>query len=263
MADSGYLKLRHRDIEQIALVCLNCARVLMQSGSSGRVVHACGETLAKALGVDLLGLRVGYTSIAITLGSGANTITRMVTLSEHGVNHRLNQAVRALVREAVNSRLPPAEITARLDALVRQTPRYPAWLVAVAVGLACAAFGELLGTDHRSFLPVFLAGGLGQCMRHQLLRINTNLYVVATATALLAAGLVGMAARLAGSNTVDLAMFAATLLLVPGISATNAQADVVDGYPTLGSARAVSVLTVMLFVSTGIWLARLLLGTAP
>jgi uncharacterized membrane protein YjjP (DUF1212 family) len=47
--------------------------------------------------------------------------------------------------------------------------------------------------------------------------------------------------------------------LVPGVAATNAQADVMDGYPTLGSARAVSVIMTMAFVATGLWLAQMFL----
>lgn len=260
MSDTVGDTLRHRDLEQIALVTLRCARILMQSGCRARVVHACGEALARAQGVDLLGFRVGYASIAITLGDRVNSITRMVTVTQHGVNHQRDWSVRALVREATEGRLSLGEIDARLDTLERQAPCYPAWLVADAVGLACAAFGVVLGIDHLAFLPVMVASSLGQFLRHQLLLRGINVYVVATATALVAAGLCGLGARFAGSSTVDLAMFAAVLLLVPGVPATNALADVIDGYPTLGSARGVSVLMVMLFTSTGLWLARLLAG---
>ena len=120
--------------------------------------------------------------------------------------------------------------------------------------------GELLGTDGLAFLPVLLASGVGQYVRHHLLRIGTNLFVVTAAVSLFTASMGGLGAHLTGSGTVDLAMFASTLLLVPGVPATNAQADVMDGYPTLGSARAVTVLMVMAFVTTGIWLARILAG---
>jgi uncharacterized membrane protein YjjP (DUF1212 family) len=65
---------------------------------------------------------------------------------------------------------------------------------------------------------------------------------------------------LAGSATINLAMMASMLLLVPGVPATNAQTDIIDGFPTMGSARAVSVIMVMVFATTGVWLAEILLG---
>jgi uncharacterized membrane protein YjjP (DUF1212 family) len=254
------VRVRHRDLEQIALIALRCARLLMQSGSSGRVIHQCGALLARSQGVELLGLRVGYASTSITLGRDGNSITRMVTVAGHGVNHRLDLAVRALVREAARTGMAPAEIDTRLDALLAGTPRYPGWLVAIAVGVACAAFAGLLGADARAMLATLLASAIGQALRQTMHRRGNNVFVIVAAVALLSALLGGLGARLAGSGTVDLALFGATLLLVPGVPATNAQVDIMDGFPTLGSARAVSVLMVMVFVAIGIWLAQMVLG---
>lgn len=260
LPETDPVRLRHRDLEQIALIALRCTRILMQSGCNGRVIHECGALLAGSQGVELLGLRVGYASIAITLGHGGNSISRMVTIAGHGVNHRLDQAVRALVRDAAHTAMAPAAIGTRLDALIAGVPRYPGWLVALAVGGACAAFAGLLGADARAMAASLLASTIGQAVRQVMHRRGINVFVIVAAVALLSAFLGGLGARLAGSATVDLALFGATLLLVPGVPATNAQVDVMDGFPTLGSARAVSVLMVMVFVAVGIWLAQIALG---
>ena len=55
-------------------------------------------------------------------------------------------------------------------------------------------------------------------------------------------------------------MMASILLLVPGVPATNAQMDIMDGYPSMGSARAVTVLMVMVFATVGVGLAEVVLG---
>ncbi|PPQ27723.1 threonine/serine exporter family protein [Rhodopila globiformis] len=251
---------RHRDLEQIAMACLACARMLMETGSRAMTVHECCRLLATGLGVEIMGTRVGYASITVTLVSGANTITRMVTVHRHGMDHRLNQAVRRLVVTAAQSAVPPADIMAQLDATVTTSPRHPLGVVVGAVGLACVAFGGLLGVDRLAFLPVFAASGAGQFVRHGLLARGINPYVAIVTTAFTAAFLCGTLARLAGSGTVNLAAIASTLLLVPGIPATNAQADILDGLPTMGSARAVSVLMVMVFTTTGIFAAQGVLG---
>ena len=65
---------------------------------------------------------------------------------------------------------------------------------------------------------------------------------------------------LSGSGTINLAMMASILLLVPGVPSTNAQTDIMDGYPTMGSARAVWVLMIMVFAAVGVWFAETLLG---
>jgi uncharacterized membrane protein YjjP (DUF1212 family) len=251
---------RHRDLEQIAIVSLACARMLMETGSRAMTVHECCRLIAAGLGVEIMGMRVGYASISVTLMSGANTITRMVTVSRHGMDHRLNQAIRRLVVSASRSAMPPAEIKTQLDAIVAASPRYPIGVVVIAVGLACAAFGGLLAIDHLAFLPIFLASSAGQFVRHTLLQRGINPYVALVTTAFTAAFLCGSFARLAGSETVNVAAIASTLLLVPGITATNAQADILDGLPTMGSARAVSMLMAMVFITTGIFAAQGVLG---
>jgi uncharacterized membrane protein YjjP (DUF1212 family) len=152
------------------------------------------------------------------------------------------------------------EVEGAMDRLVKETPRHPLWLVALAVGLACAAFGRLLGIDWMAFWPVFLGGGLGQAVRMLLLRRGLNPFVVATAIAFLASAIAGFGAHLLGSGTANLAMMASILLLVPGVPITNAQTDIMDGYPSMGSARAISVLMVMIFATTGVLIAEWLLG---
>jgi uncharacterized membrane protein YjjP (DUF1212 family) len=50
---------------------------------------------------------------------------------------------------------------------------------------------------------------------------------------------------------------------VPGVPATNAQTDIMEGFPTVGSARAVSVAMIMVFATIGIWGAEAVLGLLP
>lgn len=258
--DPDLTQFRHRELEQIAIASLGCARVLMETGSRAKVVQECCRLIATGLHAEMTGIRVGYASISVTLSSGINTITRMVTVNRHGMDYRLNQAIRGLVVTACASGMQPAEIRARLEEIVASSPRHPLWFVIAAVGLACAGFGLLLGTDLAAFLPVLLAGCVGQFVRHRMLHGGANPYVVTAATACFAALVGGISARFAGSHTVDLAMIASTLLLVPGVPATNAQADIMDGLPTLASARAISVSMTMVFVAAGIVFARSLLG---
>ena len=252
--------LQHRRLEQIAMTALHVARLLTECGARVRVAHEGAVLIAHGLGVEAVGLRTGYASQEITVSSGANTITRMTSVGPHGVNHRLDHALRALAVRVSKGSMTVEETERELDRLVRETPRHAAWVVALAVGVACAAFGRLLGIDWVAFAPVLLAGVIGQFVRSLLLKRGLNAYVVAAAIAFLAAGLGGSGARLAGSGTVNLAMMASILLLVPGVPATNAQTDIMDGFPTMGSARAVSVIMVMVFATTGVWLAEILLG---
>jgi len=50
-----------------------------------------------------------------------------------------------------------------------------------------------------------------------------------------------------------------TLLLVPGVPLLNAQNDILDGRPTLGSARAVWVVVILIFITAGLWFGQVVL----
>jgi uncharacterized membrane protein YjjP (DUF1212 family) len=252
--------VRHRVLERIAHVALQIGGTLTQSGASVRIAHEGALMIAEGQGVEVLGMRSGYASFEITVGAGHNTITRMLQVGPHGVNHRLDFAVRELALRAAQGGMTPDQIETELERLRRDTPRHPPWLVAIATGAACAAFGRLLGADWPSFLPMLAAAGVGQRLRHGLLRRGVNVFVVAAIIGCFAATLGGLGARLAGSGTVELAMMASILLLVPGVPSTNAQTDIMDGFPTMGSARAVWVIMIMVFAVTGLWLAEFLLG---
>jgi uncharacterized membrane protein YjjP (DUF1212 family) len=258
-AASDPVRMRHRDLEKIANVGLRIGRALMECGACVRVIHDGATLTARGLGAESVSVRVGYASLAINVAAAELTITRMIAVGRHGVNHRLDIAVRALAAATAANGGTAAAVHAELDRLLRETPRHPAWLVALATGTACAAFGRLLGIDWSAFLPVLLAGTIGQALRHQLLIRGVNYFVMSAIIAFLASSLAGWGARLVDSGSVDTAMIASVLLLVPGVPATNAMTDIMDGFPTVGSARAISVAMVMVFASTGLWLAQGLL----
>jgi len=105
--------------------------------------------------------------------------------------------------------------------------------------------------DWRAFIPVLAAGALGQWVRHFLLRRSTNAFVIAGCVAFLASGVGGVGARLAGSTTVEMAMLGSVLLLVPGVPMLDAHRDILEGHPTLGTARLVVVIMSLIFMAMG------------
>lgn len=252
--------LRHRELERIAMVALRAARLFLECGAKVKVVHEGVELIVRGLGVDFVGGRAGHGSHEVTVKSGINTITRMIPVGRHGVNHRLDYALRALCVQVSKGGMTPQAVEAEIDRLVKDTKRYRPVCVAGAVGIACAAFGRLLGIDWAAVGPVLVAGTLGQYGRHVLLSRGLNQYVMAAVIAFFSSGLGGFGAKVLGSHTVPLAMMASILLLVPGIPATNAQTDIMDGYPAMGTARAVTVLMIMIFATVGVWIAESVLG---
>jgi len=148
-------------LEPLAMAALDAGRILMESGASAASVDAIVAKFARGLGADRVDLRIGYASLAITIGIGPNGITRMREVGHLGVNQRMDQELWRLAERVSRGELTVGEARAELDRLSKGAPRHSAWVMAVAVGLACAAFGRLLNVDWLGTGPVFLAAMMG------------------------------------------------------------------------------------------------------
>lgn len=247
-------------IEDIAMVSMEFGKLLMECGAASAIVDEYVTRVATALGAESVDLRIGYASLAITVRVGGSGMARMRRVGAIGVNQRLDQAVRQCARRVESGELNLATAAGELKRVVRETPRHPGWFIDIAVGLACASFGRLLGVDWPAFGFVFAAATIGQFIRRKLIARQVNVFIAATLISFVASVLSGIGSRLAGSATVDTAMTAAVLLLVPGVPSLNAQYDILNGRPTLGSARAVWVAVILIFLTIGVWLGQMALG---
>ena len=254
------LQIEGQELDRIAEAASSAARMLIEVGVRSKLVHEDCARIAHGLGADRVGLFADYASLNITVTRGMSSITKTVELDPHGVNYRLSHAIRGLAQRICRGGMTSEEALSEMMHLKLGTGHHPPWVVVLGVGIACAAFGRLLGMDWESFLPVFIGGAIGQSIRYFLLRRGTNVFVVAACVAFLASSIGGLGAHWAGSTTLDIAMIASVLLLVPGVPALDAQYDILDGYPTLGTARAVVVSMILIFTATGVLIARAVLG---
>src|SRR5436190_14925554 len=92
--------LQRASLEDIAMVSMEFGRLLMECGASARGVDEIVDTVARGLGAERVELRIGYTSLAVTVGIGGEGITRMRKVGALGVNQRLGHSLSDLA-EAV------------------------------------------------------------------------------------------------------------------------------------------------------------------
>jgi uncharacterized membrane protein YjjP (DUF1212 family) len=243
----------------IAMAALGAGRMLMEAGASASSIEEIVTTVARGLGAERVELRIGYASLAVTLGLGNVGITRMLKVGPLGVNQQLDQNLWHLAARVSRQELTIEQTSTALARLMRETPSHPLWLRALSVGLACAAFGRLLGADWAGSGSVFVAAAAGQYIRGKLLHRKVNAFLCTALVSFLSSILGGLLGAWAGTTSLMTAVVASVLLLVPGVPAVNAQNDILDGRPTLGSARAVTVIMTLVFMAAGLWISRTLL----
>jgi len=254
----------HEDLpslDRVARLGLSAGRLLLESGASGRIVHEAIQDIADALGCDSAEVMCQHAAVLVMIRRRSESCMQMTKVGEHGVNLRRAQAVRQVIRELVAGNLDRHDAQVEIDRVPTTTPAYPVWLVCLSTGLACSAFGTLLGADWASFLPMLAGAAWGQWIRMIMIHDRHNIFVTAGVVSFLSALFAGVGARIAGSTQLPIATVAAVLLLVPGVAVLNAQMDVLESKPNLAMARALRVFYLLVFMTLGLALAQALVVT--
>ena len=246
-------------LSEVARLALSIGHLFMEFGESARMINDEIVSMAHCLGCDSAEVYCQHAAIIVTLRRGEEFCVQMGKVGEHGVNLRGSEAVSDIVRRVSRGDLEYSEAQTELDNIPRTTSSYPVWLVCLCTGLACSAFGRLLGTDWLSFFPILVASGIGQWIRRTMLVRKKNLLIVTGIVSFVSALLAGAGARLLGSSHLEIATISAVLLLVPGVAVLNIQTDVIEGKPNLAAARGLRVIYILLFMTLGLVAAQSLI----
>lgn len=243
-------------LAEIARLSLTVGRMLLEWGGNARTVHEAISAVATGLGCESAEAFCQHAAIIVVLNRDGGSFTQMGKVGEHGVNLRRTQRLQEIVQRVGLGQLGCAEAQAAVEKVPAETAHYPLWFACLATGLACSAFGRLFDSDWVSFFPTLLGAGVGQYVRHVLIRRKSNIFLTGGTVSFTAAILAGFGARALGSAQLPLAMVASVLLLVPGIPVLNAQIDILEGKPNLAAARALRITFLLLFMTLGLSLAQ-------
>jgi uncharacterized membrane protein YjjP (DUF1212 family) len=253
---SASAKLPPPSLDEAARLSLSVGKLFLETGASARTVHEAVEEISRGLGCQTVETYCQHAAIIIMLRRRAESCVQMGKVGEHGVNLQRAEALSKIVSHVAAGEMDCAQAQREVDDVPRTAPGYPVWLVCLATGIACAAFGRLLNAAWLSFVPTLAGAAAGQWLRHFLLGRKQNAFLVAGIVSLVSAFIAGLGGRLLGSGHLEIATMAAVLLLVPGVAVLNAQLDAIDGKPNLAAARGLRVAYLLLFMTLGLVLAQ-------
>jgi len=250
-------------LDKVAQITLTVGRMLLEWGANARTVHQAIADVAAGYGCQSADAFCQHAAIIVTLHRGEHACVQMGKVGEHGVNLRRAQALSNIVDQIAAGALDHKTALEKIHAIPETAPRHPTWLVALSTGIACAAFGRLLGGDWLAFLPIVVGSSAGQWLRYLLSLRHYNVFIIAGMVSFTASFIGGIGSKLAGSHTLDIAMVASVLLLVPGVAVLNAQVDVLEGKPNIGAARALRIAYILVFMTLGLTMAQTLILPTP
>jgi len=160
--------------------------------------------------------------------------------------------VQAVVDAVLGGGLAPAAAEARLEAIERGRPPYPAWLGPVAFAVSGAASSRFLGGGGREVLGAAIVGlAIGLFARAADARPALR-RVFDPVAAFVAAVIAGALTPLLGRYSVFIATLGGLIVLLPGLTLTTAMTELASRHLAAGTARFSGAVMVFLSIGFGV-----------
>lgn len=253
-----YLTISQEEQRKITDVIIKAATMLLDYGAESRLIEQISTRLGKALGCS---------STEISLIPSAIVLTTLVqkrsyTTTRRAHNQPINMSVvHQIVSICILAEKNPgnlAMVENRLASL--HSDSYPVKILIPMIGLACAAFSHLHGSDWNGFFITFLAASIGMGIRLWLSKLNYSLLIVFASTAFICTIVASLATYHNFSNTSNIVLSSSVLLLVPGFPYINSFLDAFKGYLSMGWGRWMEASLLTFMTSLGIILAMSIFG---
>jgi uncharacterized membrane protein YjjP (DUF1212 family) len=242
---------------------LRFGALMLRSGESAFRVRDDMHLLAPRLGIPDFDMLCTVTTLTATTRVRGEAVTLVRHVGPLGINA---WRIGALERLAHTGSAPIAldALHKHLDAVERTVPLHPGAVVALAVGLASAAFAWLNGGNIAAVLAAAVAGALGQALRLQLLQRRLNQYAVTALCGIVAGGLYAAAATLLGHAGLEpgpgIGMIAAGLFLIPGFPLVAGLLDMLQHQIPAAQARLAYGMTLTLAAAFGLGVVVAVMG---
>ncbi len=236
-------------------VLLRFGAMMLRAGDTAFRVRQAMDLLATRLGIERLAVHVTLGGMTATAWQQGRATTLATEIAPPGIDAARIAALETLA-QGDRGDLTAQKLAADLDRIETEGPLHSIATVAVAIGLASAAFSYLNGGDMLGTAAAMVAGAVGQASRALLFRHRLNQYAVSAFAALLASGLYCLIVfTIAGrgfSTAHAVGFISSALFLVPGFPLVAALLDLVQHQITAGMARLFYALMILMAAAFGL-----------
>jgi uncharacterized membrane protein YjjP (DUF1212 family) len=247
--------------EEKSNLILAVARTLYINGES---TH---QTLraAKRLG-DFLGLRASilprWGELHLKAEDEDGTFISATEADPSGVEMDRVASTLRTVEDLCSGRLAATTAFEAIDRIAKAPPA-PTWLFTLAAAVGAVALAVLFDVRHLTAAAlIFGSAGTGAILRRKLASYSTNIFLQPFSAALVAGVVGGLAVRYELSSSLRLVAVCPCMVLVPGPHFLNGMLDLIRGRISLGAARLLYAVLVVVVISIGLLVGLTVLGVS-
>ena len=253
--------MRDIDYQQQTIITraiIKAAVLMSEFGAESILIEQTAQRLGRALGVDSVEISLIPSAIVLTTLYNNQSVTTTRRVHHKPINMSIVCEIQKAVIEIEKNEHDAEFLSDTLKDI--QPNYYNRWLVVLMVGLACASFAYLQGSDWVAFFITFLASSTAMFVRQELARKRFVLIITFGITAFVATMIASLSQLNGISSTPNIALASSVLLLAPGFSFVNSFLDALKGYLMMGWGRWMEGLLLTIATSIGIILAMAILN---
>lgn len=259
-ATSARASLTYEELRHVIDLALWAGQLLLQHGAETQRIEETVHRMGTGLGCDWLDILISPGGILITTNSGSDFRTKFRRVVRMGINMNIVAEINELSRRVDQGEYDRFKVESELRRISDQPSHYNRWIVVGMVGLSCAAFSQLFGGDFVALVVTFLASACAMFMRQEMHQRHVNALMTVIITAFVAGLIAGISARILPDKSLQAALAASVLLLVPGVPLINAAEDLLKGHILMGLVRGANGALISLGIALGLLLAMALTG---
>ncbi|NDW10159.1 threonine/serine exporter ThrE family protein [Dysgonomonas sp. 520] len=186
-----------------------------------------------------------------------------ITLFRESPGHNVHLAILTEVSQLswkVYDKCLAFDETVRAFEDIKNKKHYNCWIIAFAVGLACAGLCLLSKGDYYNAAVAWIGAFMGSVLRYKISKYKYNNMIAIGIAAFVTTLVTGLGAIYGIGTNTETAMATAVLYLIPGVPLINCVIDLIEGYLSSSINRALFAAFVLLCIAAGMTLCITLLG---
>jgi len=247
--------------EERSNLILAFARVLYINGESTHQTLGAGERLSNCLGFRT-SIFPHWGELEVQTEDTEGKFISAIEAAPSGVDMDRVASTLRTVEVLCGGRLAPARAMEAISRIA-EAPPAPTWLFTLAAAVGAVALAVLFGVRHLAAASlIFGSAAAGAILRRTLARYSTNVFLQPFSAALVAGVVGALAVRYELSSSLRLVAVCPCMVLVPGPHFLNGMLDLIRGRMSLGAARVIYAVLIVVAISTGLLLGLDLLGVS-
>lgn len=239
------------DNYKIINLASEAGKIILESGGETYRVEETMIRICDAYGLFFAESFVMPTGIIISAQDSSGKIISLVKrIKDRTVDLERISKVNDLSR-SIKSKNLSLEFVERELKMISETPRFNLKTTLFFSGIAASSFTLLFGGSLFDFIISFFIGILIKSISFLLSSININQFFINVLGGAIAAFLALVSVKLNFAQNVDTIIIGSIMLLVPGLTITNAIRDTIAGDLVAGISRGVEAFLVAVAIAVG------------